>query len=83
MVAWFGEKGSGECRVPKSRCALWKDGTEWKPVELASGSFGVAKDALNEARFAPVTTRALRLEVELADGVSGGLLEWRVDEGGK
>lgn len=82
-VQWFDDTGRGACRVPKSWRALWKDGTEWKPVALASGSFGVAKDALNEARFAPVTTRALRLEVELADGVSGGLLEWRVDEGGK
>ena len=79
-VQWFDDTGRGGCRAPKAWRALWKDGTEWKPVALASGSFGVAKDVLNEARFAPVTTRALRLEVELQDGASGGLLEWRVDE---
>ncbi|MBK7876721.1 MAG: glycoside hydrolase family 127 protein [Planctomycetes bacterium] len=79
-VQWFDDTGKGGCRAPKAWRALWKDGAEWKPVALASGSFGVAKDVPNEARFAPVTTRALRLEVELQDGASGGLLEWRVDE---
>lgn len=78
-VQWFDDAGRGGCRAPKAWRALWKDGTEWRPVAPSSGAFGVDKDALNEARFAPVTTRALRLEIELQDGFSGGLLEWRVE----
>jgi hypothetical protein len=30
-----------------------------------------------------VTTTALRLEVQLAPGYSGGILEWRVQPAGK
>lgn len=42
----------------------------------------VAKDAFNRLTFKPVRTTELRLDVELRDGYSGGILEWipgRVD----
>ena len=29
--------------------------------------------------FEPVATRAVRLEAQLADGYSGGILEWRIE----
>ena len=56
---------------------LWQDGDEWKPVE-ADESYGVDKDKLNRVTFQPVTTTALRLEVQLQDNASGGILEWRL-----
>ncbi len=78
-VYWFDDTGRGGCRVPKSWKLLFRDGNDWKPVE-AAGAYGVEKDKLNAIAFKPVTTNALRLEVELQPGFSGGILEWRVSK---
>ena len=33
-VYWFDDTGVGECRVPAEWRLLWRDGDEWKPVQL-------------------------------------------------
>ena len=76
-VYWFDDTGHGECRVPLSWRILYKSGEGWVPVE-ASGTYGTLKDTFNKVTFSPVTTTELRLEVQLQEGVSGGVLEWRV-----
>ena len=43
-----------------------------------AGTMVVAKDAWNKKGFPPVRTTALRIEVDLQPGFSGGILEWRV-----
>ncbi len=77
-VYWFDDTGIGGCRVPKSWQLLAKDGDAWKPVK-ARGKYKVEKDKYNTLEFDPVRTTALRIEVELQEGFSGGVLEWRVD----
>jgi hypothetical protein len=77
-VFWFDDTGSGGCRVPKSWGLSYREGGAWKPVRGASG-FGVEKDRFNEVRFEPVRADALRIEVQLQEGFSGGILEWRVE----
>jgi len=75
-VYWFDDTGVGQCRVPASwRLLARGDGDAWQPVATA-GPFGVAKDTWNRVSFAPLTITALRLEVQLQPGVSGGILEW-------
>ena len=76
-VYWFDDTGRGQCRVPKSWRLLWRDGSAWKPVE-ATSPYGVERDKLNLVAFKPVTTKALRIEVQLQPNVSGGILEWRL-----
>jgi len=76
-VYWFDDEGKGSCRVPQTCKLTWYDGTRWQPVANASG-LGVLKDSFNRVTFDPVTLSALRLEVQLKPGFSGGLLEWRV-----
>ena len=78
-VYWFDDTGHGECRVPKSWRLLYKDGDTFKPVPGASGG-GTSADTYNALSFAPVTTTALRLEVQLQDGFSGGVLKWKVEK---
>jgi hypothetical protein len=79
-VYWFDDTGRGRCRVPQSWRLVYRDGDEFKPVALAAGSaYGVAKDAYNKATFEPVRTTELRIEVQLAPEVSGGILEWQVE----
>jgi DUF1680 family protein len=79
-VYWFDDSGRGRCRTPEAWRLLVRDGQAWKPVELTAGQrYGTALDAENSVTFRPVTTAALRLEVKLRPGFSGGILEWRVD----
>lgn len=78
-VYWFDDTGRGQCRIPASWKLLYRDGETWKPV-AAKGEFGTQKDKFNEVDFAPVSTDALRIEVELQENFSGGILEWTVAE---
>lgn len=77
-VWWFDDTGHGECRVPASwRLVYQKADGAWAPVEGAP-VYAVEKDKPCEVTFAPVTTRALRLEVQLPAGFSSGVFEWAV-----
>ena len=76
-VYWFDDTGRGQCRVPASWRVLWRDGDQWRPVQ-AAGAHGVERDQFNVVTFEPVTTDALRIEVQLQEGFSGGILEWRL-----
>jgi hypothetical protein len=75
-VYWFDDAGRGSCRVPKSWRVLAKDGDQWKPIETATTP-GCEKDIYNEVRLAPVITPAIRVEVQLLGGSSGGVLRLR------
>ena len=76
-VYWFDDTGRGQCRLPQSWKLLYRDGKEWKPVAGAD-EYPVRKDAFNKVSFEVVTTDAMRIEVQLREGFSGGILEWRV-----
>jgi DUF1680 family protein len=77
-IYWFDdERTGGGCRVPKSWTVQYLEGDTWKNV-YAPGGFPVVKDGWNEVQFEPVKTKALRLEVQLQEGVSAGVHEWEV-----
>ena len=76
-VYWFDDTGGGGCRVPESWRVLYKTSEDWLPVR-ASGPYGTAKDAWNTVKFAPVRTKALRLEVKLQKDWSAGVHEWTI-----
>jgi uncharacterized protein len=81
-VYWFDDTGIGACRIPAEWRLLWLDGDQWKPVKLSDGaSYGTALDRFNKVSFEAVTTRELKLEVTLKKGFSGGILEWRLEDG--
>lgn len=76
-VYWYDDTGRGECRVPASWRVLYKSGEEWRPVQNL-GPYGLEKDIYNVVRFKPVRTEALRLEIQLQQGFSAGIHEWKV-----
>lgn len=51
------------CRIPASWRILYKNGEQWTPVANRN-PYPLAKDRFNSVRFDPVTTTALRLEIE-------------------
>ena len=61
QVYWFDDLRF--CRLPTSWRVLYKDGDAWKPVANVE-PYVVAKDKFNSVSFAPVTTIAVRLEIE-------------------
>ena len=77
-VYWFDDRGAGQCRVPASWRVLFRDGDRWRPV-ATTDTFGTARDECNTVTFEPVSTDALRLEIQLQEGYSGGVLEWSID----
>jgi DUF1680 family protein len=81
-IFWFDDTGRGECRVPKSWRIEYRDGESWKPVALLPGvSYSVHQDSWVELEFAPVTTRQLRLVVDMQPGWAAGVHEWQVFNG--
>ncbi|MBN2591967.1 MAG: glycoside hydrolase family 127 protein [Sedimentisphaerales bacterium] len=77
-VYWFDDTGNGGCRIPKSWRLLYKDGDQWKQISK-TGSYGVEKDKFNRVRFDPMRATELRMEVQLQQDFSAGILEWQVD----
>ena len=51
------------CKLPVSWRLLYRDGAGWKPV-TARGEYSVRRNAFNRVAFAPVTTSAVRIEIE-------------------
>jgi len=74
-VYWFHDRGG--CRVPASWRLLYKHGAEWKNVSTLQ-EFGTGQNRYEKVCFAPVTTKALRIEVQLQQKFSSGILEWKV-----
>jgi hypothetical protein len=78
-VYWWDERRIGaHCRVPQSWRLLYDAGGSWKPV-IGASAYGRELDRFNQVTFEPVITKALRLEVQLQAGWSGGILEWKVE----
>ena len=76
-VFWFHDSPNGGCKVPASWRVLYREDEKWKPVGTLNEP-GTQPDRFNELRFRPVNTTALRIEVSLQPGFSGGIHEWRV-----
>lgn len=79
-VYWFEDSAiGGGCRLPRGWRVLYRDGETWKPV-AAREVYTVGKDRWSRVSFEPVTTTGLRLEVELPEGFSTGIHEWKLEE---
>jgi len=75
-VYWYDDTGFGQCRVPQSWSVQYLAGTNWITVSGAT-AYGVARNQFNTVQFTPVLTTAVRLQVQLQSGYSGGILEWQ------
>lgn len=77
QVYWFDDGPWGGCRIPASWKVYYKKGNDWVPVQ-ALGNYETAKDKYNLLKFEPVTTTALKLEVQLPAEHATGIHEWIV-----
>jgi len=77
-IYWFDDRPGGGCRVPKSWTIVYDAGYVWVPI-TARTEYGTAQGEYNKVTFEPVTTSALRIEVQQQPGMSSGILEWKVN----
>jgi uncharacterized protein len=77
-VFWYDDGPWGGCRVPRQWKIYYKDKAgNWQPVENTS-NYGVKKGVENDVTFKPVTTKAVKLEIELPLDNAAGIYEWSV-----
>jgi hypothetical protein len=77
-VYWFDDTGIGECRLPKSWRVLYRVNGEWKAAANPT-DYGCEGDRYNRTTFDAVETDGLRLDVQLPEKFSSGLLQWKVE----
>jgi hypothetical protein len=82
---WFSDaKAGGGCDFPTTFRHEYWNGSGWSPLVLDADYMNAvdlyADGHFTIVRFAPVTTRKVRLVVQLKPGKSGGILEWRLPE---
>jgi len=77
-VYWFDDGPWGGCRIPAAWKIYYRKDGEWVPVKNTS-AYEIAKDKYNSVKFEPVTTTALKLEVQLPVDNSTGIHEWVVE----
>ncbi|MCD0489527.1 glycoside hydrolase family 127 protein [Pedobacter sp. MC2016-14] len=76
-VYWYDDGPWGGCRIPVSYKLLYKKGDQWLPVKNTI-PYHIGKDKFNTLSFEPVTTTALRMEIQLPADNSSGVHEWAV-----
>lgn len=76
-VYWFDDGPWGGCRIPAAWKIYYKKDGEWVPV-IPTSNYEIAKDKYNSVTFEPVTTTALKLEVQLPVDNATGIHEWMV-----
>jgi uncharacterized protein len=77
QVYWFDDGPWGGCRIPASWKLFYKKDGEWVPVKNI-GAYELSKDKYNTVQFEPVTTTALKMEVQLPVDNATGIHEWKV-----
>ena len=78
-VYWLDfEHYDGNFCLPASWKLYYKaENGSWKEVE-ALNEYTVKKDCYNSLDFKPVRTTGLKITAQLQEGVSGGIIEWKV-----
>ncbi|MFY7829946.1 MAG: beta-L-arabinofuranosidase domain-containing protein [Flectobacillus sp.] len=76
-IYWLDDSPWGGCRIPASYKIYYQKDGEWIPVKVINQS-PIAKDQLNTVQFEPVTTKAIKMEVQLPVDNAAGVIEWAV-----
>lgn len=77
-IYWFDDTPNGSCRIPKSWKLLYHKDNNWIEVKKLNEYLNL-KDQFNQIKFEPVETNGLRIELQLQEKWSGGILEWQVE----
>ncbi len=74
-VYWFDDTGRGECKIPASWKAFYRDASgDFKAVQSKT-PYRTEKDTFNKVDFNPVSTDAIKIEITLQPRWSSGVIE--------
>lgn len=74
---WLKDIPNGGCDLPEWYKLYYRLGQNWVEVD-AETPYPIMEDEMNRVVFTPVTTTAMKLEVQLSEEYSAGLHEWTV-----
>lgn len=77
-VYWYDDRPDGRCRVPDSWVLYYRSGYEWIPIETKN-AFPTDRDQYNVVEFKRVRASGLRIQVTQQEGMSSGILEWKIN----
>ncbi len=77
-IYWFDDGPLGGCRVPETWRVLYLKNGGWKEISK-HGEYPVLKDEFTSIEISSIKTKSLKLEIELQENFSGGILEWKLD----
>lgn len=75
-IFWFSDGGG--CKAPKTWRLYYKKNNKWEEVKCKN-EYGVQLDIINTTNFEPVTTTAVKLEVDLPEDCASGMHEWIIE----
>lgn len=75
-VFWFSDGGG--CKAPKSWRLYYKKNSIWEEVKCKN-EYGIQLDIINILNFEPVTTTAVKMEIDLPQDCSSGVHEWIIE----
>lgn len=76
-IYWFSDGGG--CKAPKEWRLYYKEDDKWIEVKNRNDEYGVRLNVLNTTIFEPVTTSAVKIEIELPKDSSTGIYEWIIE----
>ena len=76
-IYWLKDIPNGGCDLPGWYKLYYKSGQNWVEVD-AETPYPMMEDELTRIAFTPVTTTAMKLEVQLSEESSAGVHEWTV-----
>jgi DUF1680 family protein len=74
-VYWFDDGPWGGCRIPAAYKLFYQKDGAWVEVKNTT-PYSIAKDGYDTLKFEPVTTTAMKLEVQLPVDFATGIHEW-------
>ncbi len=77
-IYWFDDSPNGECRIPETWKIKYLKNGKWKEISK-HGKYPVLKDEFTTIEISSIKTKSIRLEINLQENFSGGILEWKLD----
>lgn len=75
-IFWFSDGGG--CKAPKRWRLYYDNNGQWQEVKNRN-EYGVQLNIINTTDFEPVTTKAVKIEIDLPEDCSSGIHEWIIE----
>lgn len=75
-IFWFNDGGG--CKAPQRWRLYYDDNGQWKEVKTKN-EYGIQLNIINTTDFEPITTKAVKIEIDLPKDCASGIHEWIIE----